>query len=153
MNNQFKRPWMNTVKNSDEIIVIDSGKVVERGTHDFLVALGGKYAALSKNQQKAEQEEEENRQHLEKDGIQVDDNDSLENAPQIKNNSSVHWNKSALHKKPKAYNASMVASKLRMAPYGNWNHSQFSCRVSSPYKWFFFGQIIVNFIYLWYRCL
>ncbi|KRW98087.1 P-loop containing nucleoside triphosphate hydrolase [Pseudocohnilembus persalinus] len=38
---------LSTVKNSDEIIVIDQGKVIERGTHDYLVSLGGKYAALT----------------------------------------------------------------------------------------------------------
>ena len=36
-----------TVRAADEIAVIDDGRVVERGTHDELVAAGGLYARLS----------------------------------------------------------------------------------------------------------
>ena len=39
-----------TVRAADEIAVIDGGRVVERGTHDALVAAGGLYAALSRTQ-------------------------------------------------------------------------------------------------------
>jgi ATP-binding cassette subfamily B protein len=39
-----------TVRAADEIAVIDGGRVVERGTHDELVAAGGLYAALSRSQ-------------------------------------------------------------------------------------------------------
>jgi ATP-binding cassette subfamily B protein len=35
-----------TVRMADDIIVLDSGKVIEHGTHDQLVALGGRYATL-----------------------------------------------------------------------------------------------------------
>ncbi len=35
---------------ADEIAVIDDGRVVERGTHDELVAQGGLYAMLSRTQ-------------------------------------------------------------------------------------------------------
>jgi ABC-type multidrug transport system fused ATPase/permease subunit len=35
-----------TVRMADQIIVLDRGKVVERGTHDELVVLGGRYATL-----------------------------------------------------------------------------------------------------------
>jgi len=35
-----------TVRMADQIIVLDRGRIVERGTHDQLVALGGRYATL-----------------------------------------------------------------------------------------------------------
>lgn len=39
-----------TVRGADEIAVIDGGRVVERGTHDELVAAGGWYASASERQ-------------------------------------------------------------------------------------------------------
>ncbi|MGP1459371.1 MAG: ABC transporter ATP-binding protein [Treponema sp.] len=37
---------LSTVRNADEIIVLDRGRVIERGTHDFLLARGGHYYRL-----------------------------------------------------------------------------------------------------------
>ena len=37
---------LSTVRDADQIAVLDGGIVVERGTHDELLAAGGRYAAL-----------------------------------------------------------------------------------------------------------
>lgn len=41
---------LSTVRNSDAIIVLEHGEIIERGDHDELVAMGGRYASLYSGQ-------------------------------------------------------------------------------------------------------
>jgi ATP-binding cassette subfamily B protein len=38
---------LSTVRDADQIVVLDAGRIVERGTHDDLLARGGRYAELA----------------------------------------------------------------------------------------------------------
>src|SRR5829696_800515 len=37
---------LSTVRDADQIVVVDGGRIAERGTHDELIAAGGRYAEL-----------------------------------------------------------------------------------------------------------
>ena len=41
---------ISTVRDADQIVVLDAGRVVEKGRHDELIRLGGHYAELYKKQ-------------------------------------------------------------------------------------------------------
>ena len=41
---------ISTVRHADQILVLDGGRIVERGTHDALIAHGGLYAELHEKQ-------------------------------------------------------------------------------------------------------
>jgi ATP-binding cassette subfamily B protein len=40
---------LSTVRNADQILVLDHGRIVERGVHSELLSLGGLYASLCRN--------------------------------------------------------------------------------------------------------
>ena len=49
---------LSTIVGADEIIVLDQGRIVERGTHHELLARGGLYASMWNRQREAEEARE-----------------------------------------------------------------------------------------------
>ncbi|THD84490.1 ABC transporter ATP-binding protein/permease [Aliigemmobacter aestuarii] len=50
---------LSTIQDADKIIVLEAGRIVEEGTHERLLSLGGRYAALWARQSAEEEEEQE----------------------------------------------------------------------------------------------
>ena len=46
---------ISTVKDADQIVVLNDGAIAERGTHDELLALGGIYAEIHEKQRLEEE--------------------------------------------------------------------------------------------------
>lgn len=53
------RHRLSTITNSDQIVVLHKGKIVERGTHAELLTLRGQYHAMWEKQTVAEREKKE----------------------------------------------------------------------------------------------
>ena len=51
---------LSTVKNADQIIVMDNGAIIEKGTHRELIDIRGSYYNLVKNQLELEKIEKTN---------------------------------------------------------------------------------------------
>lgn len=49
---------LSSVEHADQIIVLDEGRILERGTHDELMALGGEYQQIHASQNRTGREEE-----------------------------------------------------------------------------------------------
>lgn len=52
---------LSTVRDCDEIIVLDGGAVSERGTHDQLMKKGGRYTELLRMQQQQQLETDDSK--------------------------------------------------------------------------------------------
>ena len=72
---------LSTIVEADEILVLDAGSIVERGTHADLLGRRGVYAAMWNRQHQVEAAEETLRQALARDGASRDGESSDEDVP------------------------------------------------------------------------
>ena len=64
---------LSTLQHADEIIVFDEGRIGERGTHDTLMRLGGKYASIYAQQE--QQDEQQAREATMRRELELDSGD------------------------------------------------------------------------------
>jgi ABC-type transport system involved in Fe-S cluster assembly fused permease/ATPase subunit len=74
---------LSTVVNADQILVLDKGVIVERGTHETLLALGGVYAALWSRQREVDAAEETLRRAEAEEEEEEEEEEELERLPDI----------------------------------------------------------------------
>ena len=61
---------LSTIIGAEDILVLDHGRIVERGTHENLLAAGGSYAHMWERQQEAARAQETLKKNLDPDGIE-----------------------------------------------------------------------------------
>ncbi|TME70349.1 MAG: hypothetical protein E6I49_08945, partial [Chloroflexi bacterium] len=76
---------ISTVKDADEILVLDGGRIVERGSHRELLEHGGLYAQMYRRQLLEEELEvdEEREEHSKRVKSQADDGPQLGMRPRL----------------------------------------------------------------------
>ncbi len=55
---------LSTIADADLIVVMEDGRIIEQGSHDELLARGGRYAAMWARQSAEEEEEAQRRREL-----------------------------------------------------------------------------------------
>lgn len=74
---------MSTIRNADLIVVMDQGDLVEQGTHNELIALGGVYAELVKKQEIATSKVGFSESEIDEEALLKQEQEELEKAKEI----------------------------------------------------------------------